>query len=413
VSYLAILIVVLFGLFLQSEFRYLITAKEVDYAKRDQLPTVQPVRLTPKQVAKRYADDSFQNPQEHLGDSQIVLIDGKLTRVSPRLPDGGILYLLKKMSGFVTVGVDTLERKVDISNQEFKYSEGVGIFDNLYYQLPLKKYLVDYSKEPIYLKDDLGQWVTVVPYITYHGFPFRIPDWGGVMVIKADGTINDYTPYEAQQISYLKGNRIYPKELVQYYSSSYAYRGGLINKWFIHKNETEIVSLPSDESTIHSATTEGFKQIVVAEPYGRSYGVYRIFIFDVTSGKREVIEYDQNSQLTGPVSAADYIKKSFPTYSWDTFLLVEPRPLAINDQLYWLLSIIPNDSAGIAKTVFLNAKTNVVTGVDTKEEIEKFLLGETVVSGTVSDQPADKQAEIKAKIEAIEKEINDLKQLVQ
>jgi hypothetical protein len=414
-GYIGLLILLFVALNFESEIRYLITAKQIDYTDKADLPTFDPVRLTPKQVAARYASDTFQNPQEKLGDSQIVLMDGKLERVFPRIPDGGLLYFLNKMNGFVTVEVDTLDRKVAIEDQQFKYADGIGIFDNLYYRLALKKYAVTYSSEPIYLKDDSGKWVTVVPYIGYKGLIFRVPYWAGVMVVQSDGTITDYTPEQAQNLAYMKGNRIYPKELVYYYTDSYSYKGGLINKWFLHKNQIETVSLAGSEEILHASTTEGLKQMVVAEPYGSSYGIYKIFLFDATTGKREVIQYDQNSQLTGPVAAADYIKREFPTYSWDVFSLAEPRPIKIGGDLNWLLSIIPNDAAGIAKTVLLDAKTNKVVGFDTEAQFTAYVksggvsTGSTAVPSTTS---ADNNAQIKSKIDEIQKQVDELKALV-
>ena len=393
---------------LESEILFSITANNIKYEKRADVPKFEPLRLTPKAVAKRYADDTFQNPQEYLGDSQIILVDGKLKRIFPRLPDGGILYFLKKLSGFVTVDVDTLERKVDIENAEFKYADGIGIFDNIYFQLPLKKYFVSYSKEPIFIKNDEKEWVTIVPYISYRGIIFRVPYWAGVMVVHGDGKIDDLSPEEASNISYLKGNRIHPKEIVEFYSHSYAYLGGLINKWFLHENQTEIVSLPGDENIFHVATTEGFKQLVVAEPYGQSYGIYKIFIFDATTGKREIIEYDAKSQLTGPIAAADYIKKEFPTYDWNIFNLSEPRPIKIGDDLYWLLSIIPHDAAGIASTVLLNTRTNVVVDMKNESELKSFIskgLIPTIKEG-------DSKAQVNRKIEEIERLLLEVKKLV-
>ncbi|MEI7791869.1 MAG: hypothetical protein WCI57_00055 [Candidatus Berkelbacteria bacterium] len=415
-GYIGLLILLFVALNFESEIRYLITAKQIDYTDKADLPTFDPIRLTPKQVAKRYADDTFQNPQEKLGDSQIVLMDGKLERVFPRNPDGGLLYLLNKMNGFVTVEVDTLDRKVSIEDQQFKYADGIGIFDNLYYRLALKKYAVTYSSEPIYLKDGTGKWVTVVPYVGYKGLIFRVPYWAGVMVVQSDGTITDYTPEQAQELAYMKGNRIYPKELVYYYTDSYSYKGGLLNKWFLHKNQIETVSLSGSEEILHASTTEGLKQMVVAEPYGSSYGIYKIFLFDATTGKREVIQYDQNSQLTGPIAAADYIKREFPTYSWDAFSLAEPRPIKVNGDLNWLLSIIPNDAAGIAKTVLFDAKTNKVVGVDTEAQFNAYVTQGIVTTGsTVAPTTATTTgdtAAIKAKIDEIQKQVDELKALV-
>lgn len=412
VSLVAILII-LFGLMLENSIRFYMTSRQVDYTVKADLPEFDPLRLTPKQVARRYAEDTFQNPQEHLGDSQIINQDGKIVRIFPRLPDGNILYFLNKMSGFVTVDVDTLERKVEIANAEFKYSEQVGIFDNLYYRLHLKKYFVTYSSEPVYLKDEGGAWVTAVPYMKYRGFPFTVPYWAGVMIVQADGTMTDYTPEEAAALAYMKNARLHPKEIVDFYTHSYSYKGGLINKWFLHKNQIEVVNLPSDERLIHVSTNEGFKQMVVAEPYGRSYGIYKIFLFDATTGKREVVEYDQTSQLTGPVAAADYIRKTFPTYSWDSFSLSEPRPLKINGELNWMLSIIPNDYAGIAKTVIFNAKTNKVVGFDTEAELDKYRnTGVVEVEPTTTPTIPTNADALKQKIETIEKELGELKNLI-
>jgi len=412
VLYAVVLVVLIVLISLEGSARYLMTAKQTDFATRTDLPAFEPIRLVPKQVATRYADDSFQSPQEQLGDSQIVKVDGELKRVFPRLPDGWLLYFTKKMGGFVTVDVDTLDRKVAIENTQFKYSEGVGIFDNLYYRLSLKKYFVTYSSEPIYVKDDSGSWVTVVPYMKYKGFPFTVPYWGGVMIVKPDGTLTDYTPEQAQSLSYLAGNRIYPKELTLFYANSYAYKNGILNNWFLHKDQTEVVSLPGDEPILHVTTSEGFKQMVVTEPYGRSYGIYKIFLFDATSGKREIISYDINSQLTGPVVAADYIKREFPSYNWSSFVLSEPRPVKVKGDLNWMLSIIPDDAAGIAKTVMLDAKTNKVTSFDTVAQLSELLKTGAVAETTPTTNATLDRAAIRAKIDALQQQLDDLKTLV-
>ena len=403
------IVALIFGMSIEHQLRLTRTADTITYQERTELPQFSPLRLTPKAVAERYAHDSFQSPQEHLGDSQIAMVDDKLQRVFPRLPDGALLFFIRPLSGFVTVETDTLDRKVAIDNQSFRYAEGIGTFDNLYYQLNLKRYFVTYSAEPIYLKNEANEWVTVVPFITYKGFPLPVPTWGGVMVVTSDGSITEYSADEVAAVPYLAGNRLYPKELSAYYAHSYSYKDGLLNNWFLHREQAEVVQLPGDETIIHAPTTEGFKQLVVAEPYGRSYGIYKIFIFDATTGQREVISYDQTTQLTGPVAAADYVKKEFPTYDWSTFSLAEPRPLIINNELHWLLSIIPNDAAGIAATVVLNAHTNAVSKVTTAAELDALLAhGITKIT-----TPVDQKSTVLERISNIQKELDELKTLVQ
>jgi hypothetical protein len=58
------------------------------------------------------------------------LLDGTLNRVFPRLPDGPILSLINKLTGFVIVTVGTLERNVAIHDARFEVAEGLAIFDN-------------------------------------------------------------------------------------------------------------------------------------------------------------------------------------------------------------------------------------------------------------------------------------------
>ncbi len=408
-----------FIVFLENEFRYQVTASQLQIEKLSKLPTFQPIRLTPRSVATRYAEDSFQSPQEYLGKSQIVFNNGKLQRIFPRLPDGNILYFLNKLTGFVIVDVDTLERKVAIEDQKFEIAENIGIFDNVYYRLRWKKFFVTYSSEPVYVKNSQNEWVMIIPYIDYKGLLIRVPYWAGIMEVHTDGTIIDYSVDEVKKREYLANNRAYPRELSEYYADAYAYKNGILNTWFFHKDQTEIVTLSKSERVLHVPTTNGYKQMLIAEPYGRSYGIYKIFFFDAATGKMQLLEYNQKSQLTGPVAAADYIKREFPTYDWSSFTLTEPRPLSINNDLYWLLSIIPNDAAGIASTVLLHTKTNKVFSFTEEAQLQAFLRGmpltntPTSKNNDLQDQPEkSSNQQIKDKIDSIQKELDDLKKLL-
>jgi len=392
----------------EQAWRYKLASTELSFDSRASLPDFSPIRLVPKPVATRFADDSFQSPQEYLGDSQIAIIDGSLQRVYPRLPDGWLLYLTQKLSGFVTVNVDSLDRQVKIYDQPFNTAEHVGVFDNINFRLVSHKYFVTYSSEPIYLKDDQGQWITVVPYMSYKGVFVRTPYWAGLSVVRSDGSITDYTPEEAQAVSYLKDNRLYPKELATFAADAYSYKDGILNNWFLHKNQAEVVRLPSDETIIHAATNEGLKEVIVAEPYGRSYGVYRIFLIDAATGERQIISYDLSSQLTGPIAAADYIRREFPTNNWNTFSLSEPRPLTIGGQLHWLLSVVPNDNAGIATTVLLNAQTNKVIKIDSVTQLNQLIAG-TIDVSTV---PANDDADLRSAVDKLQEQLDALKKLL-
>lgn len=371
-----LLVAFLSFVFFESELAYLITAKTITFQPRNVFPKVQPVRILPKLIATRYANDALQNPQEKLGDSQIALVDGKLKRVFPRLPDGTLLYYIKKMTGFITIDVSSLRREATIEDQSFKYSEGVGIFDNIYFQLYKKKFFVDYVDQPIYLKDlETNRWVTVVPYISYRYFPIRIPVWGGFMTVDSDGQIIDHKPEEASMLSLTRGNRVYLRELARYYTESFAYKGGLLNKWFFHKDQPEIDELEDELQPYHIATVEGLKQAIFTKPVGKSFGIFKIFLFDATTGQREIIEFSQGSLLSGPVAALDYTKRAFPTIDYTTFKLLEPRPVMVKGHLYWLVSIGGNTGAGVAYTALVDSKTTEVIAFGNERELQAFIDG--------------------------------------
>ncbi|PIS06586.1 hypothetical protein COS66_01405 [Candidatus Berkelbacteria bacterium CG06_land_8_20_14_3_00_43_10] len=409
---LSILSMIIFST--ESDISHFINSKEINFTSITTLPEIDKLRLLPKQVATRYGADSLQNPQEYLGDSQIVMVDGKQERVFPRLPDGGILYFIKKLNGFVTVDASKLDKKAEIIDQEFKYSEGVGVFDNIYYQLYKQKYWVDFVDQPIYLKDPQTQkWLTVVPYIKYKHFPIRTPYWGGFMTITSDGMITDYAPEAAQTLPLTIGNRVQPKEIARFYAESYGYRNGLLNYWFIHKDQPEIDEVNYGDQPFHISTQEGYKQFVVTRPVGGSYGIFKIFIFDTTTAKAEIIEYDQSSLLTGPVAALDYAQKEFPEIDYNNFFLDEPRPITSKGRLYWLISIVGSNSAGIAKNVVVDAQTTKVTSFQNKQEIEDFINSGKVIATPTTEPTKPTTADIETKIKAIQDQLEQLKSSIQ
>lgn len=404
----AILAMILFST--ESDISHYLISKNINFIPRTTLPEIDKLRLLPKQVATRYGEDSLQNPQEYLGDSQIVMVDGKQQRVFPRLPDGGLLYFINKLNGFVTVDASELDKKAEIIDQEFVYSEGIGVFDNIYYQLYKRKYWVDFVDEPIYLKDpQTKKWVTVVPYIKYRNFPIRTPYWGGFMTVTSDGVFTDYKPEDAQTLPLTQGNRVQPKEIARFYAESYAYKNGLINYWFIHKDQPEIDEVYIGDQPFHISTQEGYKQFIVTRPTGSSYGIYKIFIFDATSGESEIVEYNQDSLLTGPVASLDYAQKQFPEIDYNNFSLDEPRPITSKGRLYWLISIVGSNSAGIAKNVVVDAQTTKVTSFQNKQEIEDFINSGKVITSPTVETKTTTSEDIQNKINSIQDQLEQLK----
>ena len=147
---------------------------------------------------------------------------------------------------------------------------------------------------------------------------------------------------------------------------------------FLHKDQIEISDVygQANRQPFLMDTTDGLKWVVATEPWGQSYGIFKIFLVDAFSGRIDLLELDEEMTLTGPVRVVSYVRKNFPTIDWSTSQVIEPRPYTRDGVLYWMLSITPMDFAGVSYTVLVNSETNEVYGFQKDDELLAFLKGE-------------------------------------
>ena len=377
--------------------------KSTDYNSIDKLPDSTQLRLLPQIVAKRYMEDSLQKPRERIGQLDIVNYNNSLVWTAPRVPNGGILYFTQKVNGIMTADATEIDRSTKLITEEMQIGENIGIFDNIYWVLYKKEYLQDIDNV-FYLKDG-DRTLTVASIVRYKfRFPVMIPYFAGIFVIDPEGNIERYSPDQIKDLDFTKDNLIYPDSLTRLYVDSYKYNKGILNAWFIHEDQIEISDVYGqfNRQPFLMPTEDGMKWVIATEPYGESYGVFKIFVADAITGKIDMLELDEDSTLTGPVRVVSYVKKKFPMIDWATSTILEPRPYVIDGDLYWMLSISPSDFAGISYTVLLNAKNNEIYAFDTVEGVENFMY-----SGQLSDDTGKPSENVSSstleKIEAIER----------
>ncbi len=372
------------------------------------------VRLMPRNVACRYAKDSLQLSQYKLGTENIVNINGSLAWTFPLVPDGELLQFLIKNKGIVIVDATVQEKNAKIIEKDLEIGETMQIFDNLFWNLYKEKYLVDFE-DPYYITWN-NEIYTIVPTISYeykfyYGLVYALPKFDGVFVVSSDGTIEFLDPARAQESDLLKNNRIFPEELARLYIDSYAFKDGLINYFFIHKDQIDIQDLDSNRQPFLLDTEKGLKWFVSTEPYGKSHGVFKIFLIDARTGDIERLELPSEDTLTGPVKATDFVRKSNPIVDWTRFRIVEPLPFSREGKLYWKVVVVPYDSAGIAYQAFIDAETNKVVELKTNKEILEFIKGIHVPKKEEEvEEKEDYIAQIKQKIKEVEELINKLEE---
>jgi hypothetical protein len=397
--------------------RYIV--KENVYNEINSLPDSTDIRILPKAVALRYLEDSLQKSREKIGGINIVNLDSGLFWMAPRVPDGDILYFTQKVNGVMTADATKTDRETKMVAKKLSVGEEIGVTDNIYWRIFKHKFFVDLGDVYYIYKND--KILTIAPVISYRfKFPVMIPYFSGVIVLDESGTIKEYSPTEVAQLEEFSNNRAYPSELARLYVDSYKFNLGVINTWFLHKDQIEISDVygQANRQPFLMPTTEGLKWIVATEPFGESYGVFKIFMVDALTGRIDMLELNEDQTLTGPVKVISYVKKKFPIIDWGSSRIIEPRPFVINGKLFWMMSITPNDYAGIAYTVFVNSENNEVTAFDNDEGVYNFIKKgisedevEITEEGTIGSTDKTTEELRQEKIDQIEKLLEELKAL--
>ena len=355
----------------------------------EEMPDTTGVRFLPYDVAARFG----QNTQD---DSTLVLggfepldnAEGGIDWVAPREPNGLWNSLANNQDGAMVIDPDG---SAEILSQEFKRGEGMALYRNVGWQLKRNKFFARHTNQ--YYVLDGEELLGIVPYISYRfSFPVMVPQWGGVMVVHPDGEVENLSPEEAVADGRFEGERLYPEELSRKVGDVWKYRNGYWNTWFAHEDEATIPQInapeaPASDLAGESSTNQmpfliptqrGPQWFLAAEPYGRSFSMYRAIYIDAHDGEVTYYKPETGSALIGANKALDYGKAAFPNYQWGAnAVMLEPRPVVKDRNLYWMATITNADTAGVNQTIMVNAsEQGEVTVLETYEDVTAFVEGE-------------------------------------
>lgn len=361
--------------------------RSLEYQEINQAPETTKIRYLPLEVAERLAGSQQENPAFVIGDPEPLEFGEKFLWIIPKIPNGTINAYKSQMNGFMIVDDS---QKVTSTEQKFRFGEYMYLADRIFMQFDLKHYFAEYN-DPYYLwSEEENKYIGVCSYITYYfDFPFMVPQWGGVMVFHDDGTIEDLTPKEAVNDTRFKNQRLFPEKMAKIYSVAWAYKNGLNNAWFRHKDQTEIPHLEHsvNQMPYYLPTNQGPMWMTAAEPYGESNNaIYKIFWVDAHNGQVKVQSIPEGVNLTGPEVGAIFVKSSLQLYWYEegsnstsgTYILIEPRPVIRQGGLYWMYTVTTKQSIGVSMTVLLRTKDNQVLVINSKEELNEWLAGKEI-----------------------------------
>ena len=344
-------------------------------------------RILPRTVAQQFAENSLQEPRHRLADSDIAITDNGTPQWSfPLQPDGNINSFIIKQKGAAFADMTTSSSDISYSEQEMDVGIGMQVFDNINWVQKKERFWVNY--EDHFVLEHEGENYIATPYIEYDfrfTFPIvhTVPKWGGIALTDSDGNLEYIEREEVRDHEILGDQRNYPFDLAREYVSSMEYREGILNKWFFHENQLEVAPVPGfdNEQPFMILTEDNPELFVATEPYGQASGLFEIWTIDGVTGDYEVYRLDRNQGLIGANRAVNFVRKANSRVNWadrdsDTgFSPIEPLPVIVDDKLYWQVRVVPQDSAGIAFTSFVDAETSDVYTAQNDQDIRDFLSG--------------------------------------
>jgi hypothetical protein len=369
----------------------------VEAEEIEEMPDTTGIRFLPYDVAARFGQNTQDDSTLVLGEFEpLDNGEGGIDWVAPREPNGLWNSMVENQDGVMVIQPDG---SAEIVNQEFRRGEGMALYRNVDWKLRREKFFAHHTNQYYVLNGE--ELLGIVPYISYRfSFPVMVPRWGGVLVVHPDGEVENLSPEEAIQDDRFEGERLYPEQLARKVGDVWKYRNGYWNTWFAHKDEARIPQIsPPEEgapvpdeqpSTLQGTftnqmpflipTEDGPQWFSAAEPYGRSFSMYRGIYVDAHSGEVTYFKPDTGSALIGVNKGLDYAKATFPNYQWGlNAVILEPRPVVKDETLYWMATITNADKAGVNQTVMVNAsEQGEVTVLDTYEDVVAFVEGEDI-----------------------------------
>lgn len=245
----------------------------------------------------------------------------------------------------------------------------------------------------IYLKNDAGKLVQVVPVVRWAGWFFPRPEFGGVFVMEQTtpqswigerlaslrrvfwGCGTWIGPREIAKHPYLVGQNLVPFEVTRYMAWSLRFRNGFwAPTWLRKEGDVRIADMPDDQNEqpftlfFHIRNDAGeivaskLYQYVALEPYDAGHQGHAAELLHPADGigPSYVFQFfGERESLTGVTAVPGWVRNSKKFYDWSTNLPNEHRP--------YIRDIA--DSNGVVKTrrMWLTA---VVT-VDKKKYEEK------------------------------------------
>jgi len=218
--------------------------------------------------------------------------------------------------------------------------------------------------EPVYLQNDSGIWVQVVPLVRWQGFVFPIPTFGGVYVIEQEGPADTYfprvyqgkgiyySPEEVLETPYLKGQNLQPEPVLSYIANSFKFANGFLAPMpGYHEGDIRIPKVANDQKQmpyITHFTIAGNGKLYNyfgLEPFEEEKKGLSLSLF-IPGDSDEKIYFlnHRREKFIGSGAISSKIIESKKNYDWSVNFPAESRPFVrkVNGKtrFFWLTTVV-------------------------------------------------------------------------
>lgn len=351
-------------------------------------------RITPRAVADTQTRASVSYRQHQLGASDIARMqDGRLSWSYPIEPDPFQVRLNGYQRGVLLSDMTRMENREMQAFDEHEFTHGQNMIWHRSADWNLKKgdYWSQYNDDPIeFVHDDEAymafpktghEW-------RFSPIPHTVPEFDGVALVHQDGTIDHLSPEEAQESEILDGQRLYPLDVTKDRMESLGYRNGIQNQmaWIgSFSGVIEVADLPSgagnDQPFVIDLEGEEMNYVMAMEPHGDdTTGLDEVWFTDAETGENRYYQTEDET-LRGPDRAMGIARGTDTQTSWGAdgdALVVEPVPVAIDNELWWHSKVVTPDQSDVVRNIFVNAHTDEAVILHETDEVYDFIAGTDV-----------------------------------
>ena len=218
--------------------------------------------------------------------------------------------------------------------------------------------------EPVFLQDDEGAWVQVVPIVRWEGFIFPRPVFGGVYVIAQHGKGDNYFKRVylgkgehidadvVTQKEYLKGQNLQPKKVMDFVANSFKFANGFLAPMpGYHEGDIRIPHVANEQKpmpyvTFFELNGEGkLYNYYGLEPFEEDKKGLSLSLFIAGDNDEEIFFINHRREKyigSGAISAK--IIESKKNYDWTMNYPAESRPFVRNidgkNRFFWLTTVV-------------------------------------------------------------------------